>query len=47
MCQFGKSRIGAQRVELEVSIQTDQQPIVFLISDVEPMEGLIFVAQIN
>ena len=45
--QFGKPRIRTQRVELEVSVQTDQQPVVFLVSDIEPMESLIFVSQVS
>ncbi len=45
--QFGKARIGTQRVELEVSVQADQQPIVLLIGDVEPMEGLLFLSHVG
>ncbi len=45
--QFGKAWIGTQRVELEVGVQTNQQPIVFLVSDVEPMKGLLFVSQVG
>jgi len=45
--QFGKPRIRAQRIELEVGVQTNEQPIVLLISDVEPMESLLFISQVG
>src|SRR5271169_67301 len=45
--QFGEPWVRTQWVELEVSVQTDQQPIVFPVSDVEPMERLVFVSQVG
>jgi len=45
--QFGKPRIRTQRVELEVSVHANEQQIVFLISDVEPMESLLSVSQVG
>src|ERR1700723_713451 len=45
--QLRKPRIATYRVKPEVSLQTDKQPIVFLIGDVEPMEGLLLVSQVG
>ena len=38
---------GSQGVEQEVSLQTYQQPIVFLIGFVKPLESLILASQIG
>ena len=45
--QFGKTGIGTQRIELEVSVQTHQQPVVFAICRVEPLESVLLVAQVG
>ncbi len=41
--KLGKPRVRTQRVELEVSFETNQRPIVFLVNDVGPMKSLLFV----
>ena len=41
--QFGVARIGAQGIEREVGPEGDQ-PVVFLVCDVEPLEGMVLVA---
>src|SRR5438094_786542 len=45
--QLSKSRIGTQRVEQEIGVQTDQVEIALLISSGEPFESLIFVSQVG
>src|SRR5215469_11890842 len=45
--QFSKARVGTQGVELEESLQTQQQAIALLICGVKPLEGLIFVSQVG
>jgi hypothetical protein len=41
--QLGVARIGAQRIEREVSPEGDQT-VVFLVCGVEPLEGMVLVA---
>src|SRR5580658_578416 len=43
--EFSKPRIGTQRAELGVRVQSNEKPIVFLIGSIKPMEGLRFVPQ--
>src|SRR5208282_1460062 len=45
--QFGKPRIRAQRGKWGEGFQTDQQPIVLPISNVEPAERLIFIPHVS
>jgi hypothetical protein len=41
--QFGVARIGTQGIEREVRPEGDQ-PVVFLVCGVEPLEGMVLVA---
>jgi hypothetical protein len=44
--QFGVTRIGTQRVEEEVGSERIQ-PVVFLVRDIQPLEGMLIVARIG
>src|SRR5580698_5167104 len=44
--QFRISWIGAQGIEREVGGQADEEDVAVLICDVEPLEGVILVADI-
>jgi len=43
--QFGVTRIGAQGIEREFGPVAIQQVAVFLVCGVDPLEGVILVAQ--
>jgi len=45
--QFGVTWIGAQRIEPEVGPEADQRDIVSLVCSVEPIEGMVLVAQLG
>ena|ERR1700682_3908301 len=45
--QFGVARIGAPGIERKVGPKARQQVVVFLVCGVEPLEGMILVAQIG
>ena len=45
--QFRIARIGVQRIERGVRRDTLYPKVVFVVSGVEPLEGMVLVAQIN
>ena len=45
--QFGVTWIGAQGIECEVGPKSEQRAVVLLVGGVEPLEGVVLVAQIG